>query len=189
MEHVSHYVLWGVDNDCYWIPDIKDSRYCCPICASKLSRSVENPDFYLKKKNYDLSATYDGFLIGSDKFLSVLKMIPNIAVECVQIKSDKRYKTKYFRLEFKGLVEIDLAKAVPEFGSICDFCGQFEHVVGAQDYYLRSMPHGPGIFRTDIEFGSGFEKSPVIAVDIDSAAIIKRAGLKGVTLDPVIIRS
>lgn len=188
MKHISHYVLWAADNDCYWIPELKDPRYCCPICASKLSRSIENPDFYLKKKNYDISITYDGFLIASDKFVTALKKVfMNNIFECVPIKADKRYRGNYFKVEFRDILEIDQEKAVPEFGSVCSSCGQFEHVVGARGYYLHGAPLGAGIFRTDIEFGSGFEKSPAIVVGVDSVEMLKVAGLKGVSLDPVFV--
>jgi len=70
MTQIRHFVLWGPVNDGYWTSDLKNPALCCPQCGRKLSRAIENPDFRLKKRGYDLSSTYDGFKMASAKFMA-----------------------------------------------------------------------------------------------------------------------
>ncbi|MCX7113690.1 MAG: hypothetical protein NTX45_27140 [Proteobacteria bacterium] len=186
MNNISHYVLWGADNESYWIPGVKDKKYCCVECGSKLSRHIINDKFYLIKKNYDVSFTFDGFLIGSQKFLSILSELSLEGYSANKINQDPRYKTNYFKIEFNKIIHIDCLKAKPQIGPICKQCGQNKYVVGAHDYYLENSPRlDHGLFRTDLEFGDGFEKSPIIVVGIESAKLLLAAELKGMTLDSV----
>jgi hypothetical protein len=186
MNNILHYVLWGTDNGSYWVPDLKCEQYCCTTCGSKLSRDIRNEKFYLKKKSYDVSVTFDGFLIGSQKFVSLLSEIDSHGFSTCQIPPDPRYPMSYFKIEFTKIIRIDRHQAAPQFGPVCEQCCQHKYIVGAREYFLEGSPClARGILRTDLEFGDGFEKSPVIIVGIESARVLLGAKLKGMTLDPV----
>jgi len=48
----------------------------------------------------------------------------------------------------------------------CKSCEQFESIIGATPAYLKGLSSlDKGFYRTDIEFGSSSEKSPLIIVD------------------------
>ena len=181
-----HFVLWAADNDSYWTPDLKSPEWCCAVCGSKLSRCMNSPGFYLKKQGYDLSLTYDGYLIGSRKFVDVLQRLAPGSFVSAAAPADKRYRTDYSMVAFTEVVTVDRVRSKPEFGSVCAACGQHKYVVGAVNYFIEG-PGVPvqGIFRTDLEFADGFEKSPAVIVGTETAKLLRAESLKGMTLDPV----
>jgi hypothetical protein len=181
-----HFVLWAADNDSYWTPDLKSPAWCCIVCGSKLSRCMSSPGFSLKRQGYDVSMTYDGYLIGSRKFLDALhRLVPGSFVSA-EAPVDKRHRTDYAMVVFTDVVTVDHARSKPELGDVCAACGQYKYVVGAVNYFIEA-PGIPaqGIFRTDLEFADGFEKSPGVMVGTETAALLRAERLKGVTLDPV----
>ncbi|KQU73431.1 MULTISPECIES: hypothetical protein [unclassified Rhizobacter] len=186
MTQIRHFVLWGADNDGYWTPDLKNDALCCPLCSCKLSRAIENPGFRLKKRHYDLSATYDGFTVASAKFLALLEAVAPDSFDATELHANLRDGVRHWKLEFKRMLPLDLARARPVFGPRCDRCGRHTHVSGAIDYFVEgdAVPQ-QGLFRTDLEFGSGFEQGPILLAGVQTAQRLAQAGLKGLTLDPV----
>jgi hypothetical protein len=186
MGYVGYYALSASDNGSYWTPELKSPLFCCQLCGSKLSRAIDSPSFYLKKKSYDVSSTYDGFLIGSEKFVSLITQLAPGSFIAREVPFDKRYTTRYWMLEFKHVVKIDRSRALPEFGPVCAQCGQHTHIVGARHYFLdASSILRSGAYRTDLQFADGFEKSPVVIVTENVAKVLLGASLRGLTLDLV----
>lgn len=185
MKYIQAYVLHPPDNDSYWVPDLKNPLFCCDLCGGKLSRKIENTEFNLKKKNFDISMTYDGFFIASERFLLTVKSLDSGAYISSEIYSKARFAQKYFKLEFVNQLKLDVSAADPEFGPVCPRCGQFKFVVGATDYFVVGGRVNSGFFRTDIEFAEGFERFPEIIVGVDTAALLRAEHLKGVNLEPV----
>ncbi len=61
-----------------------------------------------------------------------------------------------------------------------DECQEFNEVVGAYPIKLKSQKIlNKGIYRTDIEFGRGYAKSPVIIVDCETFKLMKKEKFKG----------
>ena len=123
-------------------PDIPHCRYC----GFKTRYDYTNPLFKLSKKTMDISYTYDGACIVSDKWKSFC------------IESD-----------FSNVSE-----------SYCEYCHSFNAVAGPV-FDSKNQPQklGKGIYRTDILFGSGNEKSPIIIVSEETRKMIIEAKIKG----------
>jgi hypothetical protein len=186
MATLSHFVLRWPDNGSYWLPDIKSAAYCCQVCGCKLSRNVGNPKFYLKKKSYDVSCTYDGFDICTEEFGRTLSACSHGSISLEALPFDKRYPTKFFRFEVSEVVKVDVGRSEPEFGKVCSACHQHKYVVGAKAYLLQEpAPLRSGVFRTDIEFAEGIEKHPVIVVSCNVAGVLKARKFKGLELRAV----
>src|SRR4051812_34440919 len=57
----------GHDNDSFMLPE-NDVKLICSSCESKLDDAYINPEFKLVRRNLDISTTYDGYTIVSEKF-------------------------------------------------------------------------------------------------------------------------
>lgn len=180
-----YFVATCPDNGSYWLGD--ESRARCPECGSKTTRNVAGEDFYLKKKSYDISMTYDGFYIASEAFrqaCNAAQIQNRVAFE--EIPPDKRYSSKFYRVEVIDQLSVDVALSRPEFGEKCGSCGQFKYVVGAKDYFISPLSSlGAGIWRTDLEFADGVEKFYKIIVGVVTAERLTKASLRGLELRPV----
>lgn len=86
----------------------------------------------------------------------------------------------------KLIVPFDAAARKTRFIKPCSECSEYESVVGATPVFLvggSSVPNGR-IARTDLEFGSNDEKSPLFLLGDDAASDMLALGLSGCDLVP-----
>ncbi len=64
-------------------------------------------------------------------------------------------------------------------------CAAHESVVGANSVYLRNVrgPIGGGFYRTDLEFGSGREKHPLVIMGLATYPLLLKEKLKGLEFE------
>ena len=67
----------------------------------------------------------------------------------------------------------------------CSVCGQYESVVGATPVYVRNVrgPISGGVYRTDLEFGSGREKEPLVIMGLATYPLLMKEKLKGLEFE------
>jgi hypothetical protein len=111
-----------------------------------------------KVPRQDLSYSYDGVLVASPRFRQVVeeRKIDGAVFRPLQ--------AGLFWLRPSIVVEFDAQARGTVFETRCERCGSYESVVGATPVFLtpgsRMSPNA--IARTDLEFGSDDEKTPLI---------------------------
>lgn len=176
-----HY-LSAQDNDLYFYHDRTDVARC-EACQLLLRKWDEDLTSVALKKNLkrDASYSYDGVLVVSAGF--------KFAVENAQIPGMdfRQLQEQYFAARPTRTVPFDVGRRATKFGKRCDFCGQHAFVIGATPVFL--MP-GAGVgpkecVRTDLEFGTGDNKAPVVLFGDDAVQKLKKTKLRGLCFLPV----
>ena len=156
----------------------------CEECGELISKSAEPlPNVVVKNRRHDLAMTYDGVLIGSDKFKSVYLANNLSGLEFRELPDDPQF----FAVHATRAVEFDSERRKTRFIKPCQCCGRYESVVGATPVFLKSGTEvGEREFvRTDIEFGSGDEKHPLLICGNTAARVLCDAKLKGPDWIPI----
>lgn len=120
----------------------------------------------------DLFSTYDSRTIVSNRFKAFC--------EAKEVKG-----TCFFPLNPKGTLYLFTATDILEFDSErrgtrfvdkCGTCEKFKSVVGATPAYLKELPTDPHptFYRSDLEFGSGREKNPLLFVNASLAKLLEQ---------------
>jgi hypothetical protein len=170
----------------------------CQRCGYLLARDVVDPEFSLSsrpdewiededgmcypakknsKRRYDLSYTYDGRPIASANVRSLVERLGTTTVEFVPIPKESRF----FLVRAVEVVELDTEASQARFDNRCPTCGQWESIVAPATVLVDpGAVDDLGLYRTDVELGSGDEKSPVLVVGDGLAAALRP--LRGVTL-------
>ena len=177
------YTLSKHDNNSQVLPT-KAPSFKCDRCGTKRIRPNPLPDFRLYKKTLDLSATLDGFDIASARFKTFCEAHRCAGVEFTSIPC----LPKFFNMTVTPIVEFDTVKRGTEFEDYCTECGNYESVIGATPVALKNViaPLTEGFFRTDVEFASGHEKSPVLIVGVHTYELLKPERFKGVYFKPIV---
>lgn len=137
----------------------------------------------IKNRKYDVSITYDGVVIVSEMFKSVYAANNLSGLEFRQLPDD----TPFFAIHATRAVEFDAERRKTRFIKPCQECGRHESVVGATPVFLKSGSEVDEreFVRTDLEFGSGDEKHPLLICGKAAAKAIRDAKLKGLDLKPI----
>ena len=172
----SVFSLVGADNDSVMCDKCPGIDRCGTCGYATAAEDYVNPEFVLKRDNYDISYTYDGACIVSSRFreLCVRERYDGIAFLSLP---RVRY---FFRLVVRGQLTFDPVSRGTRFENLCTVCGRYESVVGAYPAFLKAVPiPGEGIYRSDLEFGSGDGKSPVLLVPTKTKRKMEREKIRG----------
>lgn len=156
----------------------------CKACGELLDKwSASLAGLVLKKRKLDIGCTYDGVTITSERFKVAYDSSGLSGLTFRQLPDD----AAFYAIRPDRAVEYDAARRGTRFINACPQCGNHESVVGATPVYLK-----PGddikpreFVRSDLEFGSNDEKSPLLLCGEDAAAALKSAGLRGLDLVPI----
>jgi len=151
----------------------------CPACGGNIKSEYVNPQYRVKKRRRDITATYDGYLLASVRLCEVLKENGAESADFVALPSD----TSYFWLRPKAVLNYSAAECQRR----CESCGQFADAVVPVPLFLRQLtqPISSGIYRSSMEFGSVPLKSFCVVVGKSTGAALQSASLKGVELSPL----
>jgi len=168
------FVLSGPDNDSYMLDGVEVWR--CGTCGLPMDREVANPTFVLRDRRWDLSYTYDGYCIVSERFHAALG------------DQDAIYRAlpsepDFFVLSSDRFVDFDAERRGTRFEDRCDECGRYRSVAGATPAFLTDpVPLASNLARTNVEFGTGDEQRPLLLVGTEAAARLRADGLAGLSL-------
>ena len=157
--------------------DMKDLSVC-NSCHYRTDFEYINDEFKLKRKNYDLSTTYDGYYIGSLKFKELTEREQLKGIEFVTLKNEP----EYFVLFVRNIVDFDTDKRECRSENLCEECKNYESFVGATPAFLKE-PLPDTLCRCDVIFGSGNEKSPLLFANQVFHDLVKREKLKGIRFE------
>jgi hypothetical protein len=119
----------------------------CPECTRVTDPTAIDRNLRIErphKWSRDLSYTYDGAAIATERFVSVFGDLPGVRFVPLSAQSD------HHLLVVDTVVEFDLAKA-RSIGPVCSTCDHPTHIIGGNG---ADMSHAPtGLSRTNLGFG------------------------------------
>jgi hypothetical protein len=190
MEKIIGYSICGYDNDSYMLRD-KENNFLttlkrCSICGELLKKKDIPTDKFNLKKQLDFSATYDGFTICSQRFVDFYDFRNYSGLDFDPIKSISGYYI--ISVGNSNILEFDAIKRKTRFMDKKECCKRYESIIGATPVYLKSPDRlKDGVFyRTDLEFGSGDEKSPLLLVALKTGKEIKQENFRGIDFGEIL---
>lgn len=148
----------------------------CSTCGFALDHTWINPHFTLSVKRWDVSATYDGYMIVSQRFRDALG-------DRGAVYGDLPAEPSFFTLRAEEQVAFDAERRRTRFTHFCDECQRFTQIAGATPVFLKEEARLPDeLRRTDIVFGSNDGQHPLLLVGPGLGADLRRADLAGLDL-------
>ena len=149
----------------------------CSACGELLDKWASPLRFSCRKKRLDIGVTFDGIVSVSETFKSIYEAEGLSGLTFRPVEGSDLYS-----IVAGSVVRFDSTLAKTRFGKQCGECGSFDCVAGADPVALADETLVPdaGIVRTDVEFGSYDEKSPVLVCGDRFASVV--SGLKGLGL-------
>lgn len=178
------YVLQGQDNDSYMLYDAPHLTRCS-TCGELLKRPHLIPDFKLNKK-FDVSSTYDGYTIVSKRFVDEWHHNGGTGLVFNQLPADP----DYFTVEANKEVEFDSVRRKTRFEDFKPCCNRFKSIAGATPAIIKNANmtlSKTQAFQTDVLFGSGDEKHPLIIIPTSIGIALKKAKLSGLDFGEVLM--
>ena len=129
------------------------------------------------KPIYDVASTYDNHSIVSLKFKEFCERVRIKDLDFVKVNESP----PLYDLRPRLVLPFDAARRETLFENYCRTCDQYESVVGAVPVFLKGItgPIDNGIYRTNIEFGSGRAKTPMIIVGVKTKERMQLEKFKG----------
>jgi hypothetical protein len=176
------YWLLGPDNGSHMYQGDADPPRCESCGVVSDSRWVD-PAFRLtaRGEQYDLSYTYDGCLIVSERFRIAAKGL--VGMEYLPLPGQRGW----FLAVVEPEVAFDVIRRRTKLEGWCASCGRYTVVAGAAPVYLVDAPDQlpEGFHRTDVAFGTGDELHPLVLVGAEGGRVLAGARLRGLSLEPV----
>ena len=151
----------------------------CSACGGKVNWQYVNPQYRVKKRRRDITATYDGYLLVSSRLHEILKENGADSDDFLPLPSD----ADYFCLRPKAALSYSAAECQRR----CDSCDQFaDSVVPVPQFVAQlAQPISSGVYRSSIEFGSVPLKSFCVVVGVNMGIALQSASLRGLELGPI----
>ena len=169
-------------------PDMSGAIYQvvhrCESCGELTSKWNEPLiNLFIKKRRFDISITYDGVLIASQRFKTIYDANHLLGLIFHQLPVDG----EFFAIHALKVVEFDAERRKTRFINPCPRCGRFESVIGATPVFLKrgSKIEGLEFVRTNLEFGSADGKHPLLICGQVAADILSCAKLKGLDISTI----
>ncbi|MDB5346403.1 MAG: hypothetical protein JWP89_4780 [Schlesneria sp.] len=154
----------------------------CPTCGRKTDPDFINPSFRVKRRRRDIVATADGYCLASERFRRYCASQPWEGVKFLPLPADP----DFFVFRPTLVLPFDAARRGTRFENPCPTCREYYNVIGATPVYLVGIERiQDGLYRTDLEFGSGPEQQPVTLAGISSGEELRKQKFTGLTLCPV----
>lgn len=160
-ETMTAFSMSAPDSDSYFFQGAPASLFCSE-CGSYLDEPYLPKDLSVRPGFRDFGFTYDGRLLVSDRARSWFLRHASTELSFSEVNQSN----KLFVLNAIAKTKFDSDARMTRFVNKCSLCGQYESIVGATPAFL-ALPDSIedfGLYRTDIEFGSGKEKSPLFVV-------------------------
>jgi hypothetical protein len=157
----SAYSVSAPDCDIHYFAGAPANLFC-PDCDSYIGEDDFVPQLDLRRCRLDFCFTCDGRLLVSERarvFLSERCATP------LKFTAVDR-NAGYYALRLESAVRFDKDRRKTRFEGKCLRCGNFESIVGATPAFILDSEkiEATGAYRSDLCFGSGREKSPVVIV-------------------------
>lgn len=182
------YEIFGNDNNSYMtgsceklMPELKFLPKC-KKCGYRTDYRYTDKDFIQKRKSLDFSSTYDGIIIVSLKFKEFCIRNRYDNIEFIDLPK----APTFYQFYINGNVLNYEARIKEKF---CEACKQFESVVGPTFKSLEMQLLENGFYQSDLWFGSGNEKSPIIIIAPEVKYKIERERFRNIFFDKIEINN
>lgn len=159
------------------------ARVFCSECDSVLDSSYVPEALEIHSGGaFALGSSFDGKALCSTVMKELMRS-EGLAVSFWEVNSN----LGLHHFEPRKKLMFDVKRRKTQFIAPCSRCGGFAEVIGSQPVFLRNVS-GPilnGLFRTDIEFGTGRSKGPELIVGIQTKAVLYRVKFGGCTYLPI----
>ena len=174
-------ILRGPDNLSFMYDDYPN---CCDKCRYSIHQSV-NPNFRLRKKQFDVSGTYDGYLIVSKRLKIFCEEKGYNNVRFYNLESEP----EFFFLDCTKVLSLDYERRKVQFIDFCDKCGRYAEVIGATPGFIGNdyLIEDNSFYRSEYDFGSYNSKSPLIIVSNKMAEEMQKMKFKGLCFKDVLV--
>jgi hypothetical protein len=179
------YGLCATDNHVHFWGDRFDNAYpICPECGFIIDENYISPNFKLRSKKFDLSATYDCRYIASQAFADFCLDGAYHGVDLVPLPNDPGY----YWLRIHNIIEFDVQRASLTYDRICSTCKRYYDVTPAYPIFLknRKLPSNDGFFATDQHFAYGNSQSPVFIIGVKTYEKMRDAKFSGIETTEII---
>lgn len=155
------YSISAPDCDVHYFASAPDSLFCSE-CDSYVGDEDFVPQLDLRGCKLDFCFTYDGRFLVSERAKKHLSEHCTTSLTFTAVDTSARY----YALRVGPTVLFDSDRRKTRFERKCPRCGNFESIVGATPAFIldEDKVETTGAYKSDICFGSGREKSPVIVI-------------------------
>jgi hypothetical protein len=176
------YTIYGQDNDLYFFQGRADVARC-PACG-QLTRKWSEDLLVVpiaKRVRLDASYSYDGVFVVSNRFKEVYAAGQMTGLQFSPLSNGMHW------IMPTRTVAFDAAARGTRFERKCGVCHSYAAIAGAAPAFLiQPVTVAPlELVRTDIEFGSGDEQSPVVVCGERAASLLRDAALTGLDIEAV----
>nr|WP_319998177.1 hypothetical protein [uncultured Draconibacterium sp.] len=155
----------------------------CGSCGYPL-KQVVCAEFKLNKRNMDVSYTWDGYLIVSERFVKFCNEqgYSNASFEKLQ----KEPQFYWFNVE--ETIALDYKKRGVQFLNLCKECNNYAEVIGAAPSFISdlTMLDEKSFYKSEYSFGSFERKTPLILLGTNTAKELTKQIFKGLYFKDVL---
>jgi hypothetical protein len=175
------YIISAYTNSGEFFKDVPPG-VLCPVCNTCIDK-LYYPKKLIMSHKYDISSTNDGRLIFSERFKSFCLNEKLKGINFYEVRANPNF---YYLLT-QNIIEFDTERISLKISEKCPICLNHRDVCGLTPAFIKNnnIPLKRGIYRTDLEFGSGYEKEFALIIDIETAEKIKYFKFKGFIFIPV----
>jgi Zn finger protein HypA/HybF involved in hydrogenase expression len=175
------YFLTGHDNGAYFLETAADELFC-PNCKSCLDESYLPENIKIPKK-YDIGSSYDGRDIVSARFKAFCEEHYPDEADFFPVTK----KLDFYCMKPRRILVFDAEKWNTKFEGLCPVCGNYKSITGRNPGILKYQhkPIEQGFYRTDVFFGSGRGKSPVIIIGLKTKLEIQERRFSKPCFNPI----
>ncbi|HET7114935.1 MAG TPA: hypothetical protein VFI29_00490 [Hanamia sp.] len=140
-------------------------------------------NFKLKSIRYNISSTYDGFVIVSAKFKQFCEIEKYAGLDFILLPNASGFC--WFKVN--NIIEFDTKMRKTKFLNYNSICKGYEEIIGANPVYLKNpVLLSEGFFRTDVCFGSFAGKSPLYLTGEATKKKLLAAGFKEIFFEKIL---
>jgi len=163
-------------NDSKYYDYVGSARFCTE-CDSILNTNDKAVNFNPKILGFDISYSNDGVLVFSERFVSTCEKEGFLNISFESINDDLKLSIA----KISSIVTFDVEKRETRFENKCSKCDNFKSVIGATPIFISdSIDEKELSFHiTDVKFGDGRAKHPLIVVNEVTKKKLSSFKLKG----------
>ena len=177
------YEVSGQHNNTSFITEATQEPVCpgCLNLKDKWSLALQGKK--IKRRNLDVSYTYDGFMVVSRRFLELYRAHRLVGLRINPLPDDREFAV----VRPTESVPFDEEATLTEYEDQCPVCGQWDSITCVDPIYVRKSARvEPGSFvRTDFEFATHEEKTPIVICREHVREILEAGDLKGLVTNEV----
>ena len=144
---------------------------------------VINIDYKLGRIKKDFMQTYDGYDIVSEDFANFCKEEHYDNIEFVQLPNN----SNFYWFKVHSILPFDAERRQTRFLNYSEKYQSYEEIIGAYPAFLKIRTDiDKGIFRTDICFGTGISKGPVLCFGKQTKEKIEIKKFRGFNFEEII---